>query len=268
MTKANLFIVSDSVGETAQKVISAALAQFPNVSDTDIKRYPFIDNKDDLTQILADALKEKAIVVATLVNKELVATLTDFSRRTGLDYVDYMSPLIDLVQSKTGEIPKEEPGALHKLNEEYFNRVSAIEFAIKYDDGKDPRGFAQSDFVVLGISRTSKTPLSMYLANKSYKVSNLPLIPEVPLPKELYDVPAEKLIGLTADPERILRIRKSRLHSLGLNDSSQYANLDRICEEVDYAEKIFKELGAKIVKVDDRAVEESAAIIEGLKANY
>lgn len=268
MTKANLFIVSDSVGETAQKVISAVMAQFPDIEATDIRRFPFINNEADLKKILADALNERAVVVATLVNQELVAVLTEFSQKTGLDYVDFMTPLTQLIQGKTGIIAKEEPGALHKLNQEYFNRVAAIEFAIKYDDGKDSRGFKQSDFVILGVSRTSKTPLSMYLANKSYKVSNLPLIPEVPLPEELFDIPAEKIIGLTADPERILKIRQSRLNGLGLNGDSKYANIERIQEEVLYAEDLFKRLNAHVVRVDDKAVEETAAIIEGFNKNY
>lgn len=262
MTKATLFIVSDSVGETAQKVISAVMAQFPDVKETEIRRFPFITNESELTKILADALTERAAVVATLVNPELVKILTDFSERTGLDYVDFMTPLTEIVKGKTGKLPQEEPGALHKLNQEYFNRVAAIEFAIKYDDGKDSRGFNQSDFVILGISRTSKTPLSMYLANKSYRVSNLPLIPEVPLPDELLSVPAHKIIGLTANPERILALRKSRLNGLGLSQESKYSNLERIREEVLYADEVFKQLNAQVVNVDDKAIEETAALIE------
>lgn len=267
MTKANLFIVSDSVGETAQKVISAVMAQFPEVEETDVRRFPFINNENDLKKILSDALSEKAVVVATLVNRQLIAVLEEFSSRTGLDYVDFMTPLTQMIQGKTGMIPKEEPGALHKLDQEYFNRVAAIEFAIKYDDGKDSRGFKQSDFVILGVSRTSKTPLSMYLANKSYRVSNLPLIPEVPLPDEILDVPSEKLIGLTVSPERILRTRQSRLNGLGLNIDSKYANLERITEEVEYANDVFRKLNAHMIEVDDKAIEETAAIIEDIARN-
>ncbi|MDO5742130.1 kinase/pyrophosphorylase [Vagococcus lutrae] len=262
MKEVSIFIVSDSVGETAQKVISAVMAQFPDVEETNIKRYPFITTEEDLKVILRDALNERAIVVATLVNKDLVQSLADFSSKTGLDYVDYMTPLTKLVQGKTGLTPQEKPGALHKLDQEYFNRVAAIEFAIKYDDGKDPRGFKDSDFVLLGISRTSKTPLSMYLANKSYKVSNLPLIPEVPLPKELDRIPSEKIIGLIGEPERILEIRQSRLQSLGLNGDSKYADLDRIREEVAYSKEVFESLGAHVIQVDDKSIEEAAAIIE------
>lgn len=262
MTKANLFIVSDSVGETAQKVISAVMAQFPTVKETDIRRFPFITSEEELTKVLSDAVNERAVVVATLVNRKLVDVLEKFARRTGLDYVDFMTPLTEIIKGKTGQMPQEEPGALHKLNQEYFNRVAAIEFAIKYDDGKDSRGFAESDFVILGISRTSKTPLSMYMANKSYRVSNLPLIPEVPLPEELLNIPAEKIIGLTAEPEEILKIRQSRLNGLGLSGESKYANLERIREEVLFAEDIFKQLNAQVIRVDDKAVEETAALIE------
>lgn len=259
-----LFIVSDSVGETAQKAISAVMAQYPELKTVDVKRFPFINNKEDLIKILSDALKERAIVATTLVSSELVKTLTDFAERNGLDYVDYMTPLSKIIQGRTGLAPLEEPGTLHKLNQEYFNKVAAIEFAIKYDDGKDPRGFIESDYVILGISRTSKTPLSMYLANKSYKVSNLPLIPEVPLPKEIYQVAPGKVIGLTANPEYILRIRQSRLDSLGLKQSSEYAKMERIKEELTYSEQVFADLHARVISVDDKAVEETAAVIEDM----
>lgn len=264
MKKITLFIISDSVGETAQKVISAVMAQFPSLTDSEFKRYPFVTEEEELTVILKDALQEKAIVVATLVNSQLVKVLQDFSARTGLEYVDFMSPLTEMIQRKSDVPALEKPGMLHKLDKEYFNRVAAIEFAIKYDDGKDPRGFLQSDFVILGVSRTSKTPLSMYLANKSYKVSNLPLIPEMPLPQELLEVPSEKLIGLTAAPEVLVEIRKSRLNFLGLNADSQYACLDRISEEVLYAEDVYKKLKATVVHVDNRSIEETAALIEEL----
>ncbi|MGX6979741.1 pyruvate, water dikinase regulatory protein [Vagococcus elongatus] len=264
MKKITLFIISDSVGETAQKMISAVMAQFPSVTDSEFKRYPFVTDEAELKVILRDALQEKAIVVATLVNSQLVKVLQDFSARTGLEYVDYMSSLTEIVQRKSGVTAMEQPGALHKLDKEYFDRVAAIEFAIKYDDGKDPRGFLQSDFVILGVSRTSKTPLSMYLANKSYKISNLPLIPEMPLPQELLDVPSEKLIGLTAEPEKLVEIRKARLNFLGLNADSQYACLERISEEVLYAEDVYKKLNATVIHVDNRSIEETAAFIEEL----
>ncbi len=257
-----IFLISDSVGDTAQKVINSVLAQFPDLKKVDIKKFPFIDTKEELQQILTDALKEKAIVVTTLVDEKLNTLIADFSKRTSLRYVDYMTPLIDLIQDKTQLMAQQEPRAQYKLNSEYFNKVEAVEFAVKYDDGKDPKGFVKADYVILGISRTSKTPLSMYLAHKSYKVANLPLILEMSLPKEIYDVPKERLVGLVADAKHILRVRRSRLESLGLKGNSSYVDLKRIESELEHSREVYKKLGARVVDIDGMAVEEIAQLIE------
>lgn len=257
-----LFVVSDSIGETAQRVINAVLAQFPDLNNYEIKKFPFVDSKEVLTNILSDALQEKAVVVTTLVNEELNELCADFARRTGLEYVDYMSPLVKIVSERTQMIPSYQSGSLYLMDEDYFNRVEAIEFSVRYDDGKDPKGFAKSDLVILGISRTSKTPLSMYLANRSFKVSNLPLIPEVPVPKEIFQIDSRRIIGLTADPEYIRKVRQSRLVSLGLTGSSSYVSLERIKEELKYSQNLYQQLGATIINVENKSIEESAQLIE------
>ena len=257
-----LFVVSDSIGETAQRVINAVLAQFPDLNNYEIKKFPFVDSKEVLTDILSDALHEKAVVVTTLVNDELNKFCADFSKETGLEYVDYMSPLVNIVSKRTQMPPSSQSGSLYLMNEDYFNRVEAIEFSVRYDDGKDPKGFAKSDLVILGISRTSKTPLSMYLANRSFKVSNLPLIPEVPVPKELFQIESKRIIGLTADSEYIRKVRQSRLVSLGLTGSSSYVSLDRIKEELKYSQNLYEKLGATVINVENKSIEESAQLIE------
>lgn len=257
-----LFVVSDSIGETAQRVIKAVLAQFPDLNNYEIKKFPFVDSKEVLTNILSDALQEKAVVVTTLVNEELNELCADFARRTGLEYVDYMSPLVKIVSERTQMTPSYQSGSLYLMDEDYFNRVEAIEFSVRYDDGKDPKGFAKSDLVILGISRTSKTPLSMYLANRSFKVSNLPLIPEVPVPKEIFQIDSRRIIGLTADPEYIRKVRQSRLVSLGLTGSSSYVSLERIKEELKYSQNLYQQLGATIINVENKSIEESAQLIE------
>ncbi|MBO0438581.1 pyruvate, water dikinase regulatory protein [Vagococcus fluvialis] len=257
-----LFVVSDSIGETAQRVINAVLAQFPDLNNYEIKKFPFVDSKEVLTNILSDALQEKAVVVTTLVNEELNELCADFARRTGLEYVDYMSPLVKIVSERTQMTPSYQSGSLYLMDEDYFNRVEAIEFSVRYDDGKDPKGFAKSDLVILGISRTSKTPLSMYLANRSFKVSNLPLIPEVPVPKEIFQIDSRRIIGLTADPEYIRKVRQSRLVSLGLTGSSSYVSLERIKEELKYSQNLYQQLGATIINVENKSIEESAQLIE------
>lgn len=259
-----IYLVSDSVGETAQKIISAVSAQYPDIDMRDIQRFPFITDEELLQPILKDALHDKAIVVTTLVNKDLVALVRDFAARTGLQFVDYMSPLSEIIESTFGIAPLQEPGALHKLNEQYFNRVAAIEFAVRYDDGKDPKGFLEADYVLLGVSRTSKTPLSMYMANRNHKVANLPLIPEVPLPKELDMIDPSKIIGLTTSMDSLRDIRKSRLHSLGLKEDSAYTNCDRIKTELEYADQVFDKYKAVVIDVEKKSIEETSSIIENL----
>ncbi|MCF1685879.1 kinase/pyrophosphorylase [Tetragenococcus halophilus] len=262
-----LFIISDSIGDTAQKITNAVLAQFPELTNIETQRFAFIDSKEELIKVLKDALQEHAIVVSTLVKDSFNESAQEFVKRTSLSYVDFMTPMMELIQGKTGLAPKGEARAQHKLTPDYFEKIEAIDFAVKYDDGQDPKGFFKADYVILGPSRTSKTPLSMYLANKSYKVANLPLIPEIPLPKEIFDVPKEKLIGLVATPEVIQRTRQKRLNSLGLGGSTSYTDVTHIKEEMDYAQDIYRQLNAKTVEIDDMSIEEIAEFITRLQIN-
>ncbi|HEO7012662.1 TPA: kinase/pyrophosphorylase, partial [Streptococcus agalactiae] len=157
---------------------------------------------------------------------------------------------------------------LRRLDNDYFKRVESIEFAVKYDDGRDPRGILQADLVIIGISRTSKTPLSMFLADKNIKVINIPLVPEVPVPKELRMIDSRRIIGLTNSVDHLNQVRKVRLKSLGLSSTANYASLERILEETRYAEEVMKNLGCPIINVSDKAIEETATIIlEILKTN-
>lgn len=264
---ARIFVISDSVGETANRLIQAALAQYPNLSSPEIKNFPFIDNETDLKSILKDALAQDAIVVSTLVSPELNRIIKATAQHEQLRHIDFLSQMIHLIQDQTGIEPILKSGALHALDEDYFDRVAAIEFAVKYDDGKNPQGFLKSDIVLLGISRTSKTPLSMYLANKSYKVSNLPLIPEVTLPPSIYKVPAEKIVGLTASPNYIMKIRAERVKLMGVTSTTSYNDLERIKMELSYAEELYAQLGAMVVSVENKSIEEVAQIIEQNRQN-
>jgi regulator of PEP synthase PpsR (kinase-PPPase family) len=150
---------------------------------------------------------------------------------------------------------------VHQLDDEYFRRVEAIEFAVKYDDGKDPRGLLRADVVLVGVSRTSKTPLSMFLAHKRLKAANVPLVPEVEPPEELFEVNPRKVIGLTISPDELNLIRTERLKALGLRAQANYAALERILVELEYAEKIMKKIGCPVINVSNKAVEETASII-------
>jgi regulator of PEP synthase PpsR (kinase-PPPase family) len=175
--------------------------------------------------------------------------------------VDVMGPLMNSLQVMLNEPPIGKPGLVRRLDEEYFRKVDAIEFAVKYDDGRDPRGLLRADVVLIGVSRTSKTPLSMYLANKRLKVANVPLVPEVEPPEELFQLPPERCVGLTINPEQLNSIRTERLKALGLTAQANYANLERINEELAYSQRIMKRIGCPVIDVSNKAVEETANII-------
>lgn len=262
MTNKNLviYIISDSIGETAEQVAKATVSQF-NTKDYEIRRFPYINEKEQIVEILDEAKNEVAVIVFTVVVKELKEFLLKQSQALNIPCVDVMTPIMGAIEQVL-EIPaKEEPGLIRKLDERYFKKVEAIEFAVKYDDGKDARGLKQADIVLTGISRTSKTPLSMYLAHKNLKVANVPLVPEVAPPRELFEINPKKIIGLTTNPMKLIEIRQERLKALGLKNEANYASMQRIFEELDYAEGIMKKLGCPVIDVSSKAIEESAGII-------
>ena len=256
-----VYVISDSVGETAQQVTKAALSQFNIENDYEIIRFPYVADEKFLMEVLESGKNEEAVIVYTLVSENLLNITKEFCEKEDLSHIDLMTPLLKQISKKTGKSPKREPGVIRKLDERYFKRVEAIEFAVKYDDGKDPRGILKSDIVLLGISRTSKTPLSMYLANKNIKVANVPLVPEIPIPKEVFEIDPKKIMGLTNTPEKLNSIRNERLKALGLSSNASYANLERILQELDYAEKVMKKVGCPVIDVSNKAIEETAGII-------
>jgi [pyruvate, water dikinase]-phosphate phosphotransferase / [pyruvate, water dikinase] kinase len=204
---------------------------------------------------------EQAILVYTLVLKDLRDLLEKRAGERGLRTIDILGPLIGALSEQTGLEPTHTPNIIHRLDEQYFRKVEAIEFAVKYDDGKDSRGVLYADVVLIGVSRTSKTPLSMYLAHKGLKAANIPLVPEVSPPDELYAISPRKIIGLTLRPELLNQIRTERLKTLGLGASADYANLERIMQELEYARGIMKRIGCPVVDATGKAVEETASIV-------
>lgn len=255
-----IYVLSDSLGETGEQMTKAALSQF-NSGKYAIKTFPFITSRKQIIEILERASKVPSVIVYTLVIEEL----KDFIIEKGLEYevptVDLLTPAMRAMEEVLGVEPKGESGLIRKLDENYFKKVEAVEFAVKYDDGKDPRGVKKADVVLVGISRTSKTPLSMYLAHKNYKVANVPLIPEVAPPLELFEKQRKKVIGLVADPYKLNEIRQERLKTLGLSFDANYANLARINEELEYSREIMKKLGCLVIDVSNKAIEETAGII-------
>ncbi|MDN3364642.1 MULTISPECIES: pyruvate, water dikinase regulatory protein [Priestia] len=255
-----LYVISDSVGETAELVVKAASSQF-NMTDFVIKRVPYVEDIATLSEVVSVAKLNNAIIGFTLVKPEMREFLIQEASKNGVEVFDIIGPLIDKIQSSYQLSPRYEPGMARKLDEDYFKKVEAIEFAVKYDDGRDPRGILRADIVLIGVSRTSKTPLSQFLAHKRLKVANVPIVPEVDPPEELFHVSPDKCIGLTISPEKLNDIRKERLKSLGLNDKAIYANIGRIKEELEFFQGIVDKIGCEVVDVSNRAVEETAGII-------
>lgn len=260
-----IYVVSDSVGETAELVTKAAISQFSghNVNVL-IKRFPFVEDKSNIHEVVMQAKMEHGMIAYTLVKPEVRNYMSELARQEGVYACDIIGAIIDQFQVLWGKTPLYEPGLVRKLDEDYFKKVEAIEFAVKYDDGRDPRGLEKADIILIGVSRTSKTPLSQFLAHKRVKVANVPIVPEVDPPKELFQVPASKCFGLKISPTKLNNIRKERLISLGLSDQASYAQIERIKEELTYFDDIVNRIGCPVIDVTNKAVEETANIIHNL----
>jgi [pyruvate, water dikinase]-phosphate phosphotransferase / [pyruvate, water dikinase] kinase len=255
-----VYVVSDSVGETAEFVVKAVASQF-NGGHVEIRRSSYVEDTEDIEDVILLSKKTNSIIAYTIVIPFLKEFLDKRAKEEGIIAVDLMNPLIEAFSKKFNKQPNHQPGMMRKLDEDYFRKIEAIEFAVKYDDGRDPRGIPRADIVLIGVSRTSKTPLSMYLAHKRLKVANVPLVPEVPAPDELFEVPRNKCVGLIISPDKLNDIRKERLKALGLTSQANYASFERILEELDYAEKIMKRVGCPIINVSNKAIEETANLI-------
>lgn len=257
-----IFVISDSAGETASKLAQAAIAQYEGEQvKVQIVKHTFISSEEELLLALEEAKERNAIVINTLVSKELVDITNEFGLLNHVYTIDLLSSLLNEITNRTDLEPKRLPGAMHFLNKNYFERISAMEFAVKYDDGKDPNGFLEADILLLGVSRTSKTPLSLFLANKNLKVANLPLIPEAHIPQQLWEVDPRKIVGLTNDPKILNSIRQERMKAYGLNPETAYSNINKIKKELAFANDLYDKLGCLVINVAQLSIEETASII-------
>lgn len=263
-----IYVISDSIGDTAESVVKAAASQFDG-GHVILRRVSHVRNESAIDAALEAAHGEDAVIAFTIIIPELKLYLTRRARMMGVRYVDIMGPMMEVLQDTVGAAPRLQAGLVHQLDESYFRRVDAIEFAVKYDDGKDIRGLLKADVILLGVSRTSKTPLSMYLAHKAIKVANVPLVPESTPPKQLYESEIrKKVVGLIIRPDKLNVIRQERLRALGLKDEATYASSARIEEELAYAKGIMASLQCPVVDVSDSAVEETAGVILGIVTNW
>ncbi len=253
-----VYIISDSIGETAEFVVNAVASQF-NSGNVTVRKEPFLTNVERLKQVIKEASQVNSMIAFTLVMPELRQAVYEEAKKYNLPIVDVLGPMLEGFSKIMPADPRLEPGLVRRMDEDYFRRVAAIEFAVKHDDGQDPKGLLQADVVLVGVSRTSKTPLSMYLAHRKLKVANYPLVPEVEPPQELFWIPKNKIIGLTIHPDILREIRTERLNTLGLKARANYASMERILEELEYARRIMRRLNCPVFDVSNKAVEEVAS---------
>ncbi|MFC5703646.1 pyruvate, water dikinase regulatory protein [Cohnella faecalis] len=256
----SVYVVSDSAGDTGEHAVRAAAAQFHPVS-IHIRRASFIQSREGIDAVLTAAEAEESIVLFTLVIPYLRDYMIEQARTRKVSAIDLLGPLIDRLERSLGRESRHEPGLNHVLDADYFRKVEAVEFAVRYDDARDVTGINKADIVLIGVSRTSKTPLSMVLAHKTFKVANVPLIPELVPPKELFAVSPRKVIGLTISTESLNAIRKERLKALGLPNSASYATTERIEKELEHARQVMDKIGCIVIDVSYKAVEETASLI-------
>lgn len=254
-----IFVVSDSTGETAEAVANSVMIQFPDLT-FNRRLFSHIDTVQKVDELF-ELIKDETIIIMTVIKEEVVNRIYTLAGQKQIQIIDILGQSTKVIEDVTGLKALRKPGLMRDTDNAYFDKMDAIEFAMKYDDGKNPKGFLESDIVLIGVSRTSKTPLSIYLANRAYKVSNLPLLPEVDLPDEIFEVNPNRIIGLIIDEGVLKAIRNQRLKTLGLGDQSIYANNKRIENELAYAKDVFDRLGCKVINVTDQAIETIAAQI-------
>jgi regulator of PEP synthase PpsR (kinase-PPPase family) len=250
-----LHVVSDSTGETAARLVLALEAQFPD-TEFEVVRHPRVETVDDLQLAISRTTDRPAVIVYTLVDTELRDTMRELCTRDGLHCCDLLGQPIEEVAIVSGRAAKMESGRRPPLDSQYFKRMAAIEFAVKYDDGVGA-GLTEADVVLVGVSRTSKTPLSMYLGYLGYKVANVPIVRGIDPPKELFEIDRAKIVGLTIDAERLSQIRQVRARLMRLTRRS-YTELVEIYEELEQAAAVHRLLGCPVVDVSELSIEETA----------
>jgi regulator of PEP synthase PpsR (kinase-PPPase family) len=256
-----IYVLSDSTGETAERVIRAALSQFYD-DDVRVHRLFKISSQLDIQQALTVAALTPGLVVYTLVDPLLSETVERVAEECGLITVDLLSPLIYSLSRYLGAPSREKPGLLHRIDTEYYRRIEAVNFTVKHDDGQETRYLHKADLVLVGVSRSSKTPLSMYLAHKGYKVANVPIVFGIAPPEELFEIDQKKIVGLLIDPKRLVEIRTSRLINMRQSPRGSYNNYVQVEEEISACRQLYRKHPEwYVLNITSKSVEEAASEI-------
>ena len=263
MTRLHLHLVSDSTGETLEMIAKAALAQF---DDADVVRHfwPMVRSQQHLDRILADITASPGLVLFTMVSHDIRKLLEERCAAMGLPCVPALDAVIDALENMFGQQAKARPGRQHAMDAAYFDRVDAINYTIAHDDGVGWEDWEEADIVLAGVSRSSKTPTSIYLANRGYKVANMPIVVESPPPPALYGLRSPLVVGLITAPERLVQVRRNRMLSLSQSPETAYVNAENVAKEVQFSRRMFADNGWPVIDVTRRSIEETAAAVINL----
>ncbi len=259
----HVHLVSDSTGETLVAMMKASTAQFRPATALE-HLHALVRSEDQLERTLDVIESKPGVVLFTLVNSERRARLEDFCRRRNIPAVSILDPTLSVLGRYLGASMTDEVGAQRNLDDAYYSRIAALDFSMAHDDGQNVQGLAEADIILLGVSRTSKTPTCMYLANRGYKVGNIPLVPGAPLPAILDTYKKPFIVGLVASPDRLVQIRAQRLAGLNQNFQTDYIDKDQVRLEIRDAKRMFLKKGIKVIDVTRRSIEETAAQVINL----
>ncbi len=260
MPSTHLHLVSDSTGETLEMIAKAALAQFEN-AEIDRHFWPMVRSHKHLERIVPELSANPGLVLYTLVNQDTRQRLEEHCRTLGIPAVPAIDAVTEALEVALGREAHGRPGRQHAMDEAYFDRVEAIQFTIAHDDGVGWENWEEADVVLVGVSRSSKTPTSIYLANRGYKVANIPLVVESPPPGSLFELKHPLVVGLTTAPERLVQIRRNRLLSLNEATHTPYVDAQNVSREVAFARRMFADNGWPVIDVTRRSIEETAAAV-------
>ncbi|MCW5729591.1 MAG: kinase/pyrophosphorylase [Alphaproteobacteria bacterium] len=260
-----LHLVSDATGETLNSVANAALVQFEDAR-ADMRLYSMVRSRSQMERVVDAIEQAPGMVMFTLLDNQLREMLQSACRRLQIPCVAVLDPVFAALGTYLGSKIQAEPGRQHIMDAHYFERIEALHFAMAHDDAQHTADLEQADIVLVGVSRTSKTPTCIYLANRGFKTANVPLIPNVPLPPELEKLTRPLVVGLTTSPDRLVQIRRNRLLSLNQKDDTDYVDIEAVKQEVAYARRLFTKRGWPVIDVTRRSIEETAAAILSLHA--
>ena len=263
----HIHLVSDSTGETVHQVARACVAQFPNVTTVE-HVWTLVRSEAHLHAVCAGLDRNPGILLMSIVNDEMRDKILTECRSRGIPAVSVLDPVVHLLGRVLGQTTQNLPGGQRRLNMAYFDRIAAVDFAVSHDDGMNMGQLEQADILLVGVSRTSKTPTSMYLAHRGYKVANYALVPQVPFPLHYLDGLNLLVVGLTNDPKRLSQIRRTRQMAMADTDNVTYVDVDQITEEVRHGRRLFSEQNWPVIDVTRRSVEETAAAVIQLHTNW